>query len=104
MGISMPTCCAAAHTSVPGGTATGMPSIVRCTSPSFFSSAILFYFLHLVSGEHRCERWDISTCINFPDWYRESHACEWNHLFSRVLSIFPCMGTHSTIDFNLLMM
>src|SRR5579883_2736928 len=42
MGISIPACFAAAQTSVPGGTATGISSIVRCISSSCFSSAIAF--------------------------------------------------------------
>src|SRR6266516_5457564 len=43
MGISIPACCAAAQTSVPAGTATGMSSMVRCTNSSFFTSGIYFY-------------------------------------------------------------
>src|SRR3989442_8144759 len=45
MGISIAMCFAAAQTSVPGGTATGMSSIVRCTNSSFFSSGIVFTVL-----------------------------------------------------------
>jgi len=46
----MPAFCAAAQTTVPGGTATGMSSIVRCISSSFFSSAICLPVRYRLSG------------------------------------------------------
>src|SRR5260370_29093836 len=53
MGISISTCCAAAHTSVPGGTATGISSIVRCTSPSFFSSSGIVFTIYILNNNVR---------------------------------------------------
>src|SRR6476660_9575867 len=52
MGISMPAACAAAHTRVPGGTATGISSIVKWTRPSsFFSSSGISEFPLLVDTD-----------------------------------------------------
>src|SRR5690348_5755955 len=52
MGISIPIWRAAAQTSVPGGTATGISSIVRWTNSSFFSSSgivLTVYILKIIT-------------------------------------------------------
>src|SRR5579859_5949044 len=64
MGISIPNWRAAAQTSVPGGTATGISSMVRCTNSSFFSSSGIVLSHSGLQGLYSCF-WMFWLCIVF---------------------------------------